>query len=487
MFILLGLYTTFVAILVIVAVLLVMVIRMMSELKLLQEKVDHLTLKNEELQVDLLTKDTPEVAPSTATIKIGTVKEEKEEEILETKETPNADEPQKTNKEKVLDAILEIKEVGEKDLPKVCKELSNYFTKYTNEDYTKDLSSKNYFRYIDLRCQPDTRVVTIGDIHSDYNSLAAVLLKLTASEYDYFGKAIFVFLGDYLDRGSVLFEPLMLIMSLQEILGERLILLKGNHESVRFDQNKQQVVTNVTPNQSCQCLNEYCGKEKEFLQKFAMFYSKLPIYVYLKTKEKNILLTHGAIPRDASQEPIHFDDNCGAIVFDNNVPITNRLQTRNAIFKDMIWGDPKDCDRKIQVEGRFEFGRLQFDHFAQRNHIDMLFRSHEEATLGYHSFFDNRVFTIFSTGGAENNQTGYPSVEPAFAIIQNERFLIENSYIYRLHIDGSPIVLNLFSKQKYTDKQQEGLKLGDEFECSKEQSDIIRSVFKHIKASFNSD
>ena len=330
------------------------------------------------------------------------------ESIQMVNEISKINEIQKTNKEKVLNAIREIKEIEEEDLPNVCKELSEYFTKYTNEDYTKELSSKNYFRYIDLRSQPDTRVVAIGDIHSDYNSLAAVLLKLTASEYDYFGKAIFVFLGDYLDRGSVLFEPLMLLMNLQEILGERLILLKGNHESVRFDQNKQQIVTNVTPNQSCLCLNEYCGKEKEFLQKFAMFYSKLPIYVYLKTKEKNILLTHGAIPRDVSQEPIHFDENCGAIVFDDNVPITNRLQMRNAIFKDMVWGDPKDCDRKIQVEGRFEFGRLQFDHFAQRNHIDMLFRSHEEATQGYRSFFDNRVFTIFSTGGVENDQNRLP-------------------------------------------------------------------------------
>lgn len=490
MTILLGLYTAFVSILVIVAVQLVITIIIMTRLRRLQKDVNQLVSKKNDPIAVPSSEETPnENTPKEPLI---TVTEKPIEEVplqnkaKDTQETKEP-EPQKSCKEKVLEAIQEIKEIEEKDLTKVCKEFIAYFAKYANEDYTQDLSSKSYFRLIDLRNQPDTRVVTIGDIHSDYNSLAAALLKLSVSEYDYFEKAIFIFLGDYLDRGSTLFEPLMLLKSLKEIMGDRLIMLKGNHESVRYDADKGLIMTNVTPNQSCYCLNEYCGKDKEFLQQFAYFYSKLPIYVYLKTKEKNILLTHGAIPRDMSHESIHIDESSGAIIFDDSIPVTNRLQKRNMIFKDMIWGDPSDCDMKIQTEGRFEFGRKQFNSFAQRNHIDMLFRSHEEATLGYRSFFDNRVFTIFSTGGAENDQTGYPSVEPAFAIIQNERFVIENSYLYRVQKEGSPIVLNLFNKQKYTDKQQEGVKLGDEFECSKEQSDIIRYVFKHIKTSFYSD
>lgn len=476
MTILLGLYISFVGILIIVAADLIITILIMNRLKQLQKNVNNLVLQKEESEVPSSLDDIPDKEVPTEP-KISVI----EKPIEETQKT---DAPFKTNKEKVLEAIQEIKEVQEEDLPKVCKGLSAYYAKYTNEDYTKDLSSKSYFRFIDLSSQPDTRVVIIGDIHSDFNSLAAILLKLTISEYDYFDKSIFIFLGDYLDRGSTLFEPLMLLKSLKEIMGDRMIMLKGNHESVWYDSSMQKITTRVSPNQSCQCLNEYCGKEKDFLNQFAVYYSELPIYVYLKTKEKNILLTHAAIPRDASQEPVYFDENSGAIIFDNSTPVTRRLQMRNTILKDMIWGDPKNCDRKIQMEGRFEFGRLQFDHFAQRNHINLLFRSHEEAPCGHQSFFDNRVFTIFSTGGSENDQTGYPTVEPAFAVIQNERFVIENSYIYRLRKDGKQIVLNLFNKQIYTDKQQEGLKLGEEFECNQEQCDFIRSVFKHIKASY---
>ena len=326
----------------------------------------------------------------------------------------------------------------------------------------------------------------IGDIHSDYNSLAATLLKLSASDYNYFEKAIFVFLGDYLDRGSVLFEPLLLLKRLKEILGDRLILLKGNHESVSYDKDKQQVTTKVTPNQSCVCLNEYCAKDQEFLRLFASFYSTLPIYVYLKVMEKNVLLTHAAIPRDKFLRSIHFDDTNGCVIFESDVPATERLKMRNTILKDMIWGDPSEYDEKIQAEGRFEFGSKQFERFAKSNRINLLFRSHEEAAKGYKFFYENRLYTIFSTGNHENSQTGYPSVEPAFAVIQGNQVFIENSYVYKIIKEGTINVVNLFNKQKYSDKQHDNLKLNDEFMCNEEKGKQIRETFKEVQTAFPS-
>ena len=478
MIILLGLYISFVGILIIVAADLIITILIMNRLKQLQKNVNNLVLQKEESEVPSSLDDIPDKEVPTEP-KISVI----EKPIEETQKT---DAPFKTNKEKVLEAIQEIKEVQEEDLPKVCKGLSAYYAKYTNEDYTKDLSSKSYFRFIDLSSQPDTRVVIIGDIHSDFNSLAAILLKLTISEYDYFDKAIFIFLGDYLDRGSTLFEPLMLLKSLKEIMGDRMIILKGNHESVSYDKDKQQITTKVTPNQSCVCLNEYCTKDQEFLRLFASFYNTLPIYIYLKTTEKNVLLTHAAIPRDKFLDSIHFDDVSGHIAFESNVPMSDRLKIRNTILKDMIWGDPSEYDEKIQTEGRFEFGSKQFERFTKLNHIGLLFRSHEEAAKGYKSFYENRLYTIFSTGNHDNFQTGYPSVEPAFAVIQGNQVFIENSYVYKILIEGTINVVNLFNKQKYSDKQYEYLKLNDEFMCNEEKGKLIREVFKDVQAAFPS-
>lgn len=469
---LLGLYIAFISILIIVVVQLIMTFRIWGKLKQLNSKFESFS------------RETPEIEKAEDKPNVTVVQTpEKETEKKTTHVVPM---PTMTPKERALEAVLAIKEVEVEELPSIMKELKSYFYDYKNEDYTKDLSSKAYFRFIDLRDTPETRVVVIGDIHSDYHSLVAALLKLSVSDYNYFEKAVFVFLGDYLDRGSVLFEPLLLLKRLKEILGDRMIMLKGNHESVNYDKDKQQMTTKVTPNQSCVCLNEYCVNDQEFLRLFASFYSTLPIYVYLKTMEKNVLLTHAAIPRDKFLDSIHFDDINGCIVFEPDVPMTERLKMRNTILKDMIWGDPSEYDEKIQAEGRFEFGSKQFERFAKSNHISLLFRSHEEAAKGYKTFYENRLYTIFSTGNHENSQTGYPSVEPAFAVIQGNQVFIENSYVYKIIKEGTSNVVNLFNKQKYSDKQHENLRLNDEFMCNEEKGKQIREAFKEVQTAFPS-
>ena len=202
--------------------------------------------------------------------------------------------------------------------------------------------------------------------------------------------------------------------------------------------------------------------------------------------DKNVLLTHAAIPRDKFLDSFRFDNATGCIAFKPDVPTSERLNTRNAILKDMIWGDPSEYDEKIQTEGRFEFGSKQFEHFVKHNEIGLLLRSHEEATKGYKAFYGNGLYTIFSTGNHENSQTGYPSVEPAFAVIQGNQLLIENSYVYRIVKEGAINVVNLFNKQKYSDKQHEDLKLNDEFICNEEKGKLIREAFKEVRIAFPS-
>lgn len=390
-------------------------------------------------------------------------------------------------KQDVLNAIMKRREVEEGDLPMVMKELSSHFSPHPSGHWAEDLSDHSYYRLLDLRKEPSTRVVVIGDIHCDYYSLSAILLKLSIAQYDYFGKAYFVFLGDYLDRGACLFEPLLLLKDLKEILGDRMIMLKGNHESISYDAEKQTLKAFVRPNDSCECLKQYCSDSPEFLKAFAEYYRKLPTYVYLKTQGKNVLLTHASIPRDIFLNTFKFAEEDGRIQFETTIPDGERLLKRKSILKDMIWGDPKDYDEKMQVEGRFEFGRKQFERFYVRNHIDLIMRSHEEASLGYKSFFNNRVFTIFSTGGDKNPQTGYPEAEPAFAIISGNDLTIENSFLYQCLEGGNRWAVNLFSHQKYYGREAAGFQLSEEFVCNAEEREKQKKAFKAIRGAFPSD
>ena len=221
-----------------------------------------------------------------------------------------------SKKEMALKAVINRGiEIQPEDLPRVEEEMLSYFDECKNEDYFKDINSASYYKLLDLREQSDTRVVIIGDVHCDYKSLAAIMLKLSVSAYDYFEKAYFVFLGDYLDRGCALFEPLLLLMDLKRVLGDRLIMLRGNHEMIDYDEEKQELVGKVLPLDSVPCLNEYCNDNMVFMKSFAYFYRTLPTYVYLKVADQNILLTHGAIPRHVFLDVFRFDEETGAIVF----------------------------------------------------------------------------------------------------------------------------------------------------------------------------
>ena len=472
--ILLGLYTTFVSILVIMVVQLIISIILWGKIKKINTKIETIQLLSTETEE---TADPPYVT-----------KEKKDKQTtIETPKTPvfTEDIPKASQKEQVLEVLQTLEDAESDNLPSIVLELKRYFSLFMNENYIKNLSSKAYYHFIDLRDKPDTRVVVIGDIHCDYYSLSAILIKLSTSSYDYFKNAIFVFLGDYLDRGAVLFEPLLLLKRLKEILGDRMIMLKGNHESVSYNNTKQQIETRVRPDHSCNCLNNYCGRDKEFLCQFASFYSTLPTYVYLRIKDKNVLLTHAGIPRDLFYKSFHLDESTGEIILDESKSESDLLRIRNAILKDMIWGDPKNYEEKIQFEGRFEFGSKQYERFAIKNQISLLLRSHEEASYGYKPFFKKQLYTIFSTGGGQNPQTDYHDVEPAFAIIDNEYVLLENSFIYKIKKDFAFEYLNPFSMQKYTSNHADNFMLNKEFICEEDQIVNIQSLFKKLKEIFN--
>lgn len=407
-----------------------------------------------------------------------------------------------TKKGLVLDAIFHrAHEVTVEDLPNAESELLSYFEEFKNGDYFNDLQSKDYYRFLDLREKPESRVVIIGDIHCDFNSLSAILLKLSVSSYDFFEKGLFVFMGDYLDRGSMLFEPLLLLMDLKRILGDRMLMLRGNHELISFNEESQQLEGRVIPQDSVPCLNEYCGDNKAFLEAFGCFYKTLPTYCYLKVKEQNVLITHGGVPRDCFLNVFKFDSETGELVFERDflfeenrkveenvmddslktkvTKLKSRLLlVRNKILYDMIWGDPSRDEEKYQVSGRFQFGRKQFEAYVQKNSLNRVFRSHEPVDFGYASFFNDRLFTIFSTGGSVNDQSGYGGIEPAFAVVNSDgNFEIENSYIYRVNIAGAlDLIVDPSSEEVIKVKNLHKYMLNDEFSCS------VSGVLKVLKA-----
>ena len=330
--------------------------------------------------------------------------------------TPSSDEQEHDCREQILTALTECrKDINEEDLPDFITFAKEFFTNNPKQDY---------YRLLDIsQSDEDNRIVVIGDTHCDYNSLATIFSKLSLSkDYDYLNNARFIFLGDYLDRGAILFEYLKLLFTLKTILGDRCILLKGNHELVGSVEGM--LISRVIPANSCPLLNEYC-KDTEFLDSFADYFSYLPSYLLLKTRKNNILLVHGGLPREEYFDQCLVSDETGELICDDII--------RNRILSNMIWSDPRHMNVIQTTDTRFEFGPSHFDKFSEINNIDMILRSHEPVTNGVESFYDGRLYTIFSTGGNTNPDTGYSYVtNPSFAIINSDGEPRFESIYYRL-------------------------------------------------------
>ena len=364
------------------------------------------------------------------------------------------------------------------DLPFVREKLSTFFAECVDG---------SFHRFLDLRPSPDARIVVIGDIHSDPVSLAGILLKLSVADYDYFGKATFVFLGDYFDRGFALLETLLLLADLKSALGERMILLKGNHETIGWNEAAGCLTPHVIPHESCVFLGRRFSGDRDFLHSVADFCKGLPIYVYVKTAGRDALLVHAAIPRDIFFRDVRLDGNDGSLVFADSLSPEDRLSVMDRVFKDMIWGDPSSYEEKFQMDGRFQFGRRQFERWAAANGIGLLLRSHEEAATGVTPFYDGRLYTVFSTGGSENDSTGYPGVEPAFCILGNDLLLFENNFIYTIRDGSGPNFIHAISRRGYSDRQVAKFHLDAGFACDKSVCREVMDTFDILRMTVSNE
>ena len=78
------------------------------------------------------------------------------------------------------------------------------------------------------------------------------------------------------------------------------------------------------------------------------------------------------------------------------------------------------------------------------NKIDRIFRSHEPVQNGIEAFYDNRLYTVFSTGGTKNQVTGYPDVEnPVVSIMGIDgEVRFESLFFKKVTINKGYTVLN---------------------------------------------
>lgn len=259
------------------------------------------------------------------------------------------------------------------------------------KEITKGLFAEDYFVEAGIvYLPPKGKAIFVGDTHGDSESTLAIL-KQTDFEKRIGEKPDLkiVFLGDYADRGEADVENLFLTMSLKKKYPLNVVLLRGNHEDC-------QVYPHTLPGS----LERDYGREKgrELYQGCLSFFEKMPNILLCGN---GLVAVHGGIPNYDIKD-----------LFD--------LKGNDEFFEQIRWNDPVnlDIDRHLWNRGSPEFskfGKIAFEKFMKAVEGSVMIRGHQviegDATL----IFNDRLLTIFSTGGS-SQETGYPQFSsPIFA------------------------------------------------------------------------
>jgi predicted phosphodiesterase len=221
---------------------------------------------------------------------------------------------------------------------------------------------------------PQAKIMVVGDLHGDLETLHKIIQQFFRDDYD-----ILLFLGDYVDRGAKQVEVINVLFYYKKILPERIILLRGNHEDPIINRQYgfyDQVRLKFKDN-------------KTFFRAYNQIFSKLPLAAITWN---GILCLHGGIPEGL--------DNIDEI---NELP-NNQTHIKNPVIKQMLWNDPKEFrwsskefKRNSRGPGIKHFGEEAFHYFITQNKIKYVIRSHERVKNGCKTYFDEKLFSIFSS------------------------------------------------------------------------------------------
>ncbi|GAW79006.1 serine/threonine protein phosphatase 2B catalytic subunit A [Plasmodium gonderi] len=225
-------------------------------------------------------------------------------------------------------------------------------------------------------------ITIVGDIHGQYYDLLK-LLEIGGNP----DTTQFLFLGDYVDRGSFSIEVLLLLYALKINFPKKIWLIRGNHECRQMT--------------SFFNFRDECEYKYDMVVYYAFMesFDTIPLSAVINGK---FLAVHGGLSPQ--------------LVLLNQICSFTRFQEppRTGIFCDILWSDPIDEDKEehtIQTESYFPndvrgcsyfFGYNAATTFLEKNGLLSIIRAHEAQLEGYKMHQTNLktgfpiVITIFS-------------------------------------------------------------------------------------------
>ncbi|MCS7111627.1 MAG: serine/threonine protein phosphatase [Ignisphaera sp.] len=227
-------------------------------------------------------------------------------------------------------------------------------------------------------------MVFFGDIHGDIYTLVELMMKLNLIEHLNNGILKVVFLGDYIDRGPEQLLALASLLILKREWMDSVVLLRGNHESVKG----LEPYPHDFPSVLMKMFGSHSGLE--LYHSFLEIFEIMPLLLYVPGK---ILAFHGGPPISRIERYSVVDDMLNVRDMED--------------FEDVLWSDPTEdiewiAHNALRGAGKV-WGWKASEKIVEKLGIKVMIRGHEPCN-GFKVNHRRLVITIFSMKGYYGNE-----------------------------------------------------------------------------------